>query len=128
MRLRGQRGKCLKFLVDERRIEANPDKIKAVMEMKSPRNVLEVQRLTDYLTTLGRFLSLSADKSSFFFKAVKRKEFTWDDEAKQTFASLKKYLSTLPKLISPLPRRAINKAQALADFITKCVHNPTPDR
>ena len=32
-------GKCLGFLVDERGIEANPDKIKAVMEMKSPWNV-----------------------------------------------------------------------------------------
>ncbi|XP_010665592.2 uncharacterized protein LOC104882874 [Beta vulgaris subsp. vulgaris] len=96
-------GKCLGFLVDERGIEANPDKIKAVLEMKSPRNVREVQRLTGCLAALGRFLSRSADKSLFFFKALKRKEFTWDEEAEQAFTSLKLDLSTLPKLMSPLP-------------------------
>ena len=32
-------GKCFGFLVDERGIEANPDKIQAIIEMKSPRTV-----------------------------------------------------------------------------------------
>ena len=32
-------GKCLGFLVDERGIEANPDKIRAIQDMKSPRSV-----------------------------------------------------------------------------------------
>ena len=36
-------GKCLCFLVDERGIEANPDKIQAIQDMKSPRSVKEVQ-------------------------------------------------------------------------------------
>lgn len=95
-------GKCLGFLVDERGIEPNPDKIKAVIEMKSPRNIQEVQRLTGCLDPLGRFLSRSADKSLYFFKALKIQEFTWDDEAEQAFTSLKPHLYTLPKLMSPL--------------------------
>ena len=36
------RGKCLGFLVDERGIEANPDKIQAIQDMKSPISVKEV--------------------------------------------------------------------------------------
>lgn len=36
--------KCLRFLVDKRGIKANPDKIKAVNEIKSLGNVREVQR------------------------------------------------------------------------------------
>ena len=32
-------GKFLGFMVSQRRIEANPDKIRAIMEMKPPRNV-----------------------------------------------------------------------------------------
>ena len=39
-------GKCLGFLVDERGIEANPDKIRAIQDMKSPTSVKEVQKLT----------------------------------------------------------------------------------
>lgn len=70
---RVKRGKCLGFLVDERGIEANPDKIKAILNMSSPRNVRKVQRLTGCLTLLGRFLSHSADKSLLYFRALKRK-------------------------------------------------------
>ncbi|XP_057520371.1 uncharacterized protein LOC130800739 [Amaranthus tricolor] len=57
-------GKCLGFLVDERGIEANPDKIKAIRDMKSPRSVKEVQKLTGCIAALGRFLSKSADRFS----------------------------------------------------------------
>ena len=35
-------GKFLGFMVSQRGIEANPDKIRAIMEMKSPKNVKEV--------------------------------------------------------------------------------------
>ena len=39
-------GKCPGFLVDKRGIEANPDKIRAIQDMKSPTSVKEVQKLT----------------------------------------------------------------------------------
>ena len=39
-------GKFLGFIVNSRGIEANPDKIKAVLDMLPPSNVKEVQRLT----------------------------------------------------------------------------------
>ena len=39
-------GKFLGFIVNHREIEANPDKIKAVLDMPSPSGIKEVQRLT----------------------------------------------------------------------------------
>ena len=39
-------GKFLGFLVSHRGIEANPDKIQAILDMKPPQNVKEVQSLT----------------------------------------------------------------------------------
>ena len=39
-------GKFLVFIVNNRGIEANPDKIKAVLDMPPPSNIKEVQRLT----------------------------------------------------------------------------------
>ncbi|XP_057251740.1 uncharacterized protein LOC130591823 [Beta vulgaris subsp. vulgaris] len=108
-------------MVDERSIEANPDKIKAVLEMKSPLNVREVQRLTGCLAALGRFLSRSADKSLFFFKALKRKEFTWDEDAEQAFTSLKLHLSTLPKLMSPLPGETLFIYLAVSEYALSAV-------
>ena len=39
-------GKFLGFIVNHRGIEANPDKIKVVLDMPSPSGIKEVQRLT----------------------------------------------------------------------------------
>lgn len=88
--------------MDERGIKANLDKIKVVLDMSSLRNVREVQRLKGCLAALGRFLSRLADKCLLFFRALKRKEFEWDEEAEQAFQYLKLHAATLPKLISPL--------------------------
>ena len=39
-----QSGKFLRFMISSRGIEANPDKIQAVLDMKPLRNIREVQR------------------------------------------------------------------------------------
>ena len=39
-------GKFLGFMVSYRGIEANPEKIKAILDMKSPQSIKEVQSLT----------------------------------------------------------------------------------
>ena len=39
-------GKFLGFMVSHRGIEANPEKIKAILDMKSPQSIKEVQSLT----------------------------------------------------------------------------------
>ena len=39
-------GKFLGFIVNNRGIEANPDKIKVVLDMPSPLGIKEVHRLT----------------------------------------------------------------------------------
>ena len=42
-------GKFLGFIINSRGIEANPDKIKAVVDMQPPSNTKEIQRLTEML-------------------------------------------------------------------------------
>ena len=60
-------GKFLGFLVNERGIEANPDKIKALMEMRPPANLKEIQRLTEKMASLNRFVSKATDRCYPFF-------------------------------------------------------------
>ena len=55
-------GKFLGFMVSQRGIEANPDKIRAIMEMKPPRNVKEVESLNGKVAALNRFVSRATDK------------------------------------------------------------------
>ncbi|XP_065625346.1 uncharacterized protein LOC136065732 [Quercus suber] len=47
-------GKFLGFMVSQRGIEANPDKIRAIMEMAPPKNVKEVQSLNGKIAVLNR--------------------------------------------------------------------------
>ena len=72
-------GKFLGFMVSQRGIEANPDKIRAIMEMAPPRNVKEVQSLNGKIAALNRFVSRATDKCLPFFRTLK-KSFKWTAE------------------------------------------------
>ena len=72
-------GKFLGFMVSQRGIEANLDKICAIMEIKPPRNVKEVQSLNGKVATLNRFVSRATEKCLPFFRTLK-KSFEWMDE------------------------------------------------
>ena len=72
-------GKFLGFMVSHRGIEANPEKIKAILDMKSPQSIKEVQSLTGRVATLNRFVSKVTDRCLSFFKVLK-KAFEWTNE------------------------------------------------
>ena len=77
-------GKFLGFMVSQRGIEANPEKVKAILDMTSPRNVKEVQRLKGRVTTLNKFISRATNKCLPFFKTLKQ-AFQWTDECEEAF-------------------------------------------
>ena len=92
-------GKFLGFMVSQRGIEVNLEKVRAIMELEPPRTVKEVQSLNGKIAALNRFISKATDKCLPFFHTL-RKSFEWTDECQKAFENLKKYLSSLP-LLSP---------------------------
>ena len=68
--------KFLRYLVTRRGIEADPDEISAILNMKSLTCMKEVQMLNERLTVLNRFISRSTDKCMPFFQALKKMEST----------------------------------------------------
>ena len=70
-------GKFLGFIVNNRGIEANSDKIKVVLDMLPPSNIKYIQRLTGRIVALSRFVSKANDKCWPFFQGLK-KAFQWD--------------------------------------------------
>jgi hypothetical protein len=94
-------GKFLGFMVSHRGIEANPDKVKAILEMPSPRTMKQLQQLTGRLAALNRFVSRSSDKCLPFFRVLK-KAFSWTEECERAFAELKTYLANPPLLSRPV--------------------------
>jgi hypothetical protein len=97
-----QAGKFLGFLLTRRGIEANPEKCQAIISMRSPSCVKEVQQLTGRLAALSRFLSCAGDKAFSFFASIKKKEkFEWTPECEEAFQQIKSFLSSPPVLQRP---------------------------
>ena len=92
-------GKFLGFMVSQRGIEVNPEKVRAILELEPPRTVKAMQSLNGKVTALNRFVSKATDKCLPFFRVL-RKSFEWMDECQKAFDDLKKYLSS-PPLLSP---------------------------
>ena len=93
-------GKLLGFMVSQRGIEVNPEKVRVIMELEPPRTVKE--GLNGKIAALNRFVSKAKDKYLPFFRTL-RKSFEWTDECQKAFEDLKKYLSSPPLFSSSKP-------------------------
>ena len=95
-------GKLLGFMFSERGIEANPEKIAAIQNMKPPQKLQDVQKRTGCLAALSRFISRLGEKALPLYQLMKKSsDFTWTEEAQVAFDELKKQLSTRPVLAAP---------------------------
>ena len=65
-------GKFLGHMITHRGIEVNPDKIKAINDLKPPRNAKEVQKFTGMIAALNRFISRSADRCRPFYLLINK--------------------------------------------------------
>jgi hypothetical protein len=102
MCLRGEEGEFLGCLVSTKGIEANLNKIKAILWMEPPRTRKGAQRLTGRLAFLNRFISRSADRNLPFFEVLKSVEvFQWGPTQQKSFEELKQYLIKLTTLTPP---------------------------
>jgi hypothetical protein len=97
-----QAGMFLGFMLTKRGIEANPEKCQAIIKMRSPASVKEVQQLTGRIAALSRFLSCAGEKSCHFFAALKKGErFTWTEQCEEAFSKLKEFLASPLVLARP---------------------------
>ncbi|XP_075494699.1 uncharacterized protein LOC142532266 [Primulina tabacum] len=95
-------GKFLGYMVTERGIEANPEKVQAIQNMVSPQGPKDVQQLAGRIAALARFISRSAHRSLPFFRTLRKaKKFEWGPDCKKAFTELKEYLAELPVLAKP---------------------------
>lgn len=94
--------KFLGFMVSRLGIEANPEKIKAVLEMMPPKNTKEIQQLIGQIVALNRFISKSAERCLPFFEVFKKSsKFEQTMECQQAFDQPKAHLDLPPLLVGP---------------------------
>ncbi|GKB48450.1 hypothetical protein Tco_0899203 [Tanacetum coccineum] len=100
-----EEGKFLGYIVTSEGIRANPKKLKAVMDMPSPKTLKQMQSLSRKLAALNCFLSKSDERSLPFLDTLKKctnkKDFRWTEAAKAAFLEMKKLVSELPTLTTP---------------------------
>ncbi|XP_031099666.1 uncharacterized protein LOC116003865 [Ipomoea triloba] len=117
-----QTEKFLGYMMTRRRIEPNPAKIQAILDMRPPTSIREVQQHTGQLAALSRFLSKLADRAHPFFKILKKSNgFTWDDDSRAAFEDLKAYLASPIVLSKPEPREDLEVYLAVSDRAVSAV-------
>ena len=77
-------GKFLGFMVSQRGIKVNPEKVQAIMELEPSRMVKELQNLNGKIAALNRFVSKATNKCLPFFRSLRR-SFEWTDECQKAF-------------------------------------------
>ncbi|RDX71855.1 hypothetical protein CR513_48735, partial [Mucuna pruriens] len=110
-------GKLLGFIVNERGVEVDPDKVKAIRNTLAPRTETKV---VNYIT---RFISqLTATCSPIFKLLRKNQKIEWNQKCQEAFEKVKKYLETSPVLILIVPGKPlILYLIGLCLRITRCI-------
>jgi hypothetical protein len=96
-------GQLLGFLVSVRGIEANPEKIQAILTMGKPTKLHQVQQVVGRVAALSQFVTRLGENALPFYALMKKsdKKFEWIEEADKTLAHLKRVLSPPPVLVAP---------------------------
>ena len=115
-------GKFLGYMVTHRGIEVNPDQIKAINNLRSPRNPKEVQKLIGMAAALNRFISRLADRCRTFFLLINKwKGFEWTEKCATSFQQLKDYLARPLIMSSPKPNEVLFAYIVVAPYVVSLV-------
>lgn len=114
-------------------IEANPEKMRALLEILPPSNIKQVQSLNGYLTSLRRFISRLAEMSLSFCQALKEagriKGILLTSACQEAFDSLKQYLSIPPILSRPVPEEPLCLCIAVGfESVSSCLLGKKDDK
>jgi hypothetical protein len=94
----------LGFIVSERGIEANLEKVSTVTNMGPIQDLKGVQRVMGCLAALSRFISCLGEKGLPLYRLLRKSErFSWTPEVEEALAKLKALL-TNPPILVPLTR------------------------
>jgi hypothetical protein len=102
------RGMLLGFIISERGIEANPEKIVAITNMGPIKDLKGVQRVMECLAALSCFISRLGEKRLPLYRLLRKAErFTWTPEAEEGLGNLKALLTNAPILVPPAAGEAL---------------------
>ena len=100
-------GKLLGFMVNERGIEVDLDKIKAIAEMKPPRTEKEIRAFLGRIQYISRFIAQLTMTCEPIFRLLKEVPTVWNEQCEEAFEKIKSYLIKPPILVAPVPEKPL---------------------
>ncbi|XP_077226343.1 uncharacterized protein LOC143859575 [Tasmannia lanceolata] len=115
-------GKLLGFMVSERGIEVDPQKIKAIQEMQPPKTEKQIRGFLGKVQYLRRFISHLTMTCEPIFKLLKKNSSKkWNEECQEAFEKVKQCLS-LPPVLSPvIPGQPLLMYLSITDTAMGCM-------
>jgi hypothetical protein len=90
-------GKLLGFVVSDRGIEVDPDKIRVIQSMSSPKMEKEVRGFLGMLNYIAWFIAQLTTTCEPIFQLLRKKNpGTWNEECEEAFNKIKHYLQNPP--------------------------------
>ncbi|KAJ9704055.1 hypothetical protein PVL29_005372 [Vitis rotundifolia] len=115
-------GKLLGYMVSERGIEVDPDKIRAILDMPAPRTEREVRGFLGRLQYISRFIARLTDICEPIFRLLRKSQPTvWDDQCQRAFERIREYLLSPPVLAPPTPGRPLLLYLSVSDVALGCM-------
>ncbi|XP_052725995.1 uncharacterized protein LOC128194433 [Vigna angularis] len=101
-------GKLLGFVVSQKGIEVDPDKVRAISEMPTPSTEKEVRGFLGGLNYIARFISQLTATCEPMFKLLRKNQvMVWNEDCQAAFEKIKQYLQDPPVLRPPEPGRPL---------------------
>ncbi|WJZ84616.1 hypothetical protein VitviT2T_004214 [Vitis vinifera] len=94
--------KLLGYMVSKRGIEANPDKIRVILDMPVPMTKREIRGFLGRLQYISRFIARLTDICEPIFRLLRKSQPTvWDDQCQRAFERIREYLLSPLILVPP---------------------------
>ncbi|PKI41475.1 hypothetical protein CRG98_038122 [Punica granatum] len=108
------------FVVSEKGIEVDPDKVKAIMELLPPSTVREVRSFLGRLNYIARFIANLTDKCQPLFHLLRKNAAVeWDDECQKAFDTIKAAIDLKVKELEVFDDSMLTIFQTLKQWKTK---------
>jgi hypothetical protein len=100
--------KLLGFVVSDKWIEMDPDKVRAIRSMPAPKTENDVRGFLERLNYIARFISqLTRTCDPIFHLLRKKNPGIWNEECEEAFEKIKQYLLNPPMLVPPVSERPL---------------------